>query len=121
MTTNWPTETTTTPVFDRLREILEDLASLPDFGPIRSEDYKSGYSAARSDIASLIDVGVTDLLSVYEVLGVARKLFEPADFGAFLNRRVAELDGHSPLELFDTGQATRVLELLAAEYEGQVL
>ncbi len=121
MTTTWvPTGDSDSPVLHRFRELLDDLTHLPDFGPIRSDDYRSGYSAARTDILSLIDVGVTDLLSVYEVLTVARSLFEPAEFGRFLDRDVPELGGHSPLQLIGAGDASRVLELLASEYEGQV-
>ncbi len=49
----------TTKAVDRL---LDQVSAPVDFGPLVSEEFRRGYSAARLDILPLIDVGFTEIL-----------------------------------------------------------
>jgi hypothetical protein len=113
-------QTSGAPVFERLSSLLDRLQVVPTFGPVVTDDYRLGYSAARNDAVPLVDAEITDLLDVYEVLDVAVSLFTPEKLGEFLTTPITALDGESPIEVMRGGDAARVLELLAAEFEGQV-
>ncbi|HEY4270225.1 MAG TPA: antitoxin Xre/MbcA/ParS toxin-binding domain-containing protein [Galbitalea sp.] len=105
---------------DSFRNLLDRVTTLPAFAAFVSEEYKAGYSASREDILPTVDVEVTELLGVYEVLEVARSIFEPKALGAFLSSPVDALGGKSPIDLMSEGSPRRVLELLASEVEGQI-
>jgi len=120
MTTTWDDALAPAPAFEKLTRLLEGLRSVPSFGPVVTEDFKSGYSAARNDVVPMVDFEVTELLGVYEVLEVASRLFQPSRLGDFLARPIAELGDRNPIEAMGMGDAAKVLELLASEYEGQV-
>lgn len=120
MTTTWDDVIQGPPASERLGRLLDRLRLIPPFGPVVTDEFKLGYSAARNDVVPLVDIEVTDLLGVYDVLNMASALFRPDRLGEFLSKPVPELDGVSPIDMIARGQASRVLELLAPEYEGQV-
>ena len=119
MSTTWDLSEPVPPAFSELEKVLDRVRATPQFGPLVTPDYQSGYSAARSDAVPIVDAGVSELLGVYVVLDLANSLFTPERLGAFLAKPLPELDGQSPLSIMRDGQSSRVLELLASEYEGQ--
>jgi hypothetical protein len=120
MTTTWDEAGARSLAFARLSSLLEGLRSIPAFGPVVTDEYRLGYSAARNDVVAMVDVEVTELLGIYEVLEVASRLFDPSKLGDFLARPIADLGGRSPVEAMNAGDSASVLQILAAEYEGQV-
>lgn len=121
MTATWEDlEPVALPVTERLRSLLGQITTIPAFSPLVPQEYQAGYRAGRSDIEPMVDVEVTSLLGVYEVLEVVQALFEPNELGRFLASPVESLGNRTPLETIAQGDANRILELLAAEFEGQV-
>ncbi len=120
MTTTWDEASARSSAFARLASLLEGLRSIPAFGPVVTDEYKLGYSAARNDVVPMVDVEVTELLGIYEVLEVASRLFDSSKLGDFLARPLVDLGGKSPVEAMNDGESASVLQLLASEYEGQV-
>jgi hypothetical protein len=119
MTTTFEDAPLSTVPLERLQRLLDQVRANPQFGPMVTDEYRSGYSAAKIDVEPLVDVEVTSMLGIYEVLDVASALFKPSQLGVFLTRSVSALNDHSPMDLLMAGEAQRVLELIAAEYEGQ--
>ena len=104
MTTTWDESGPSTPAFDRLTSLLERLRLISPWGPVVTEEFRLGYSAARNDVVPLVDLEVTEMLGVYEVLKVANELFRPDRLGEFLANPLAELGGTSPIVLLGRGR-----------------
>jgi len=119
MTTTWD-ESSSGGIREAVRSLLDDLRVIPDFGPIVTDDYREGYSAARNDVVPMVDARLGELMDVYVALDIARSLFTGQGLGEFLTKRVAVWDNRTPIERMAAGEAAAVIELLASEYEGQV-
>lgn len=119
MTTTWE-ESGAGAVREAVRDLLEDIKLVPDFGPLRTDDYREGYSAARNDVVPIVDARLGELMDVYIALEIAQTLFSGGGLGEFLTRRIPTWGDKTPVERMASGEAAAVIELLAAEYEGQV-
>jgi hypothetical protein len=119
MTTTWD-ESGPGSVREAVRGLLEDIKFVPDFGPVRTDDYREGYSAARNDVVPMVDARLGELMDVYIALDIAQALFTDVGLGEFLTKRIPVWGNRTPIERMASGEAAAVIELLAAEYEGQV-
>lgn len=105
--------------------------------PIQPRDLRAAFRLSRERLARLIGVSAKTVErweakptrpARDEIRARMAQLHQIADLGAtvytrerladFLDAPLAEFDGLTPLQLIERGQADRVLEALASDYEG---
>ena len=105
--------------------------------PIEPRDLRTAFRLSRERLARLIGVSAKTIErweakptrpARDEIRARMTQLHQIADLGAvvytrerladFLDAPLAEFDGLTPLQLIERGQADRVIEALASDYEG---